>query len=117
MSANAIRRSQIMPASFLTVTSIAIAGSLAGACRDILVAHWRRIVTNAWTAGRTLRVHILPAHAAIDWDNDVPPLPFLSGEVERASSQRREGGRGENTRGPRLSKIRGDNYAYPRPRV
>lgn len=80
-----------MPANISTVTSMAITGSLAAACRDVAAPHWRRVVTIAWSSYRQLQVRILRTHAAIDWDNDVPPLPFLSGEIDRANNQRGEG--------------------------
>jgi uncharacterized protein (UPF0276 family) len=44
------------------------------------------VAESAWALYRRTLERITPASSLIEWDNDVPPLPILAGEVERAKA-------------------------------
>jgi uncharacterized protein (UPF0276 family) len=54
--------------------------------RMLIDAHGTPIADIVWALYRRALERIGPVPTLIEWDNDVPPLPILAGEVARAKA-------------------------------
>jgi uncharacterized protein (UPF0276 family) len=54
--------------------------------RLLIDAHGRPVADIVWSLYRRVLARLGPVPTLIEWDNDVPPFPILSGEVARAQA-------------------------------